>query len=274
MVFQRLGRAEYPGPASAWRSAKGGRAPRRRIRRIAARTGQRFFFKTQEGRGNPCLTNGHRLDRNLLVDTPACHQEGQKVATTATCTGPDGVEALEFRGWRASSPARRGPTSSCSTNLRADGREVLSVIKNDEAAQHSGVVLTTSKAEEDVLKSHALHANGYVTKPVDLENSSSSCSDDVLAHRRDPAARHDRWLSAARIADRGQSESASHSRDAGGGTGHAVRYQLRRPARARPDFLTAQSTGVILLDLLLPDSHGLKLSRESMPTRPRCRSSC
>jgi CheY-like chemotaxis protein len=47
---------------------------------------------------------------------------------------------------------------------------VLHEIKNDEKLKRIPVViLTTSKAEEDVLKSYNLHANCYVTKPVDLE---------------------------------------------------------------------------------------------------------
>jgi len=53
---------------------------------------------------------------------------------------------------------------------RLDGREVLARIKADEALrQIPVVVLTTSDAEEDVLRSYDLHANAYVTKPVDFE---------------------------------------------------------------------------------------------------------
>ncbi len=51
-----------------------------------------------------------------------------------------------------------------------DGREVLSEIKADDILKRIPVVvLTTSKAEEDILKTYDLHANCYVTKPVDLE---------------------------------------------------------------------------------------------------------
>jgi CheY-like chemotaxis protein len=51
-----------------------------------------------------------------------------------------------------------------------DGREVLAEIKNDEALRRIPVViLTTSKAEEDVFRSYDLHANCYITKPVDLD---------------------------------------------------------------------------------------------------------
>jgi CheY-like chemotaxis protein len=53
---------------------------------------------------------------------------------------------------------------------RLDGREVLSTIKDDpELRTIPVVVLTTSDAEEDVLRSYQLHANAYVTKPVDFD---------------------------------------------------------------------------------------------------------
>jgi CheY-like chemotaxis protein len=53
---------------------------------------------------------------------------------------------------------------------RKDGRELLTEIKNDEQLRYIPVViLTTSEAEEDVLRSYQLHANAYVTKPVDFD---------------------------------------------------------------------------------------------------------
>jgi CheY-like chemotaxis protein len=53
---------------------------------------------------------------------------------------------------------------------RMDGREVLAAMKGDEELRRIPVVvLTTSEAEEDVLRSYSLHANAYVTKPVDFE---------------------------------------------------------------------------------------------------------
>jgi len=52
---------------------------------------------------------------------------------------------------------------------RKDGREVLDEIKSDPQLRRIPVViLTTSRAEEDVLKSYNLHANCYITKPIDL----------------------------------------------------------------------------------------------------------
>lgn len=53
---------------------------------------------------------------------------------------------------------------------RRDGREVLAEIKRDEhLCRIPVVVLTTSQADEDILRSYQLHANAYVTKPVDFE---------------------------------------------------------------------------------------------------------
>ena len=84
----------------------------------------------------------------------------------------DGVEAMEFlrrQGKHASAP--RPDIILLDLNLpKKDGREVLQDIKNDpELKRIPVVVLTTSKAEEDVLRTYDLHANCYVTKPVDLE---------------------------------------------------------------------------------------------------------
>jgi len=84
----------------------------------------------------------------------------------------DGVEALEFlrrQGKHAKAP--RPDIILLDLNLpKKDGREVLEIIKGDEQLKNIPVVvLTTSKAEEDVVRSYALHANCYVTKPVDLE---------------------------------------------------------------------------------------------------------
>ena len=53
---------------------------------------------------------------------------------------------------------------------RMDGREVLDAIKSDkDLSSIPVVVLTTSEAEDDVLRSYSLHANAYVTKPVDFD---------------------------------------------------------------------------------------------------------
>ncbi len=84
----------------------------------------------------------------------------------------DGVEALRFlRREREHSDAARPDVILLDLNLpRKDGREVLAEIKNDSVLKRIPVViLTTSQAEEDILRSYDLHANCYVTKPVDLD---------------------------------------------------------------------------------------------------------
>ncbi|HKJ22797.1 MAG TPA: response regulator [Gammaproteobacteria bacterium] len=83
----------------------------------------------------------------------------------------DGVEALQYlRRQGQYSDATRPDLILLDLNLpRKDGREVLSEIKQDpDLKRIPVVVLTTSKAEEDILRSYNLHANCYVTKPVDL----------------------------------------------------------------------------------------------------------
>ncbi|MEU8352529.1 response regulator [Streptomyces sp. NPDC048845] len=84
----------------------------------------------------------------------------------------DGEEALDFlyqQGEHASAP--RPDLILLDLNLpKYDGRQVLERIKSDpELATIPIVVLTTSSAEEDILRSYKLHANAYVTKPVDLD---------------------------------------------------------------------------------------------------------
>jgi DNA-binding response OmpR family regulator len=57
---------------------------------------------------------------------------------------------------------------------KKDGRQVLSEIKSDEELRRIPVViLTTSKAEEDIIRTYNLHANCYVTKPVGFEEFAS-----------------------------------------------------------------------------------------------------
>ncbi len=85
----------------------------------------------------------------------------------------DGQEALDCL-------YKRGKFSSCprpdlillDLNLpRKDGREVLATIKTDrDLMRIPVVVLTTSKAEEDILKSYEHHANCYITKPIDIDD--------------------------------------------------------------------------------------------------------
>ena len=84
----------------------------------------------------------------------------------------DGVEALAFLRHEAGyEDAVRPDLILLDLNLpRMDGRQVLSEIKADPQLKTIPVVvLTTSRAEQDVLHSYQLQANCYITKPVDLE---------------------------------------------------------------------------------------------------------
>lgn len=84
----------------------------------------------------------------------------------------DGVEALEvLRRQGKFADAARPDLILLDLNLpRKDGREVLADIKADEDLKRIPVVvLTTSSAELDIVKSYELHANCYITKPVDLD---------------------------------------------------------------------------------------------------------
>ena len=83
----------------------------------------------------------------------------------------DGVEAMAFlkkEGKYADSP--RPDLILLDLNLpRKDGREVLDELKSDESLRRIPVIiLTTSKSEEDVIKTYNMHANCFITKPVDI----------------------------------------------------------------------------------------------------------
>ncbi len=84
----------------------------------------------------------------------------------------DGVEAIAFLHQEADYiDAARPDVILLDLNLpRKDGREVLAEIKVDPRFRRIPVViLTTSSADQDILKAYDLHANCYITKPVDLE---------------------------------------------------------------------------------------------------------
>jgi len=83
----------------------------------------------------------------------------------------DGVQAMDFvrqQGEYADAP--RPDIILLDLNLpKKDGREVLAELKADPDLRRIPVViLTTSQAEEDILRAYDLHANCYMTKPVDL----------------------------------------------------------------------------------------------------------
>jgi CheY-like chemotaxis protein len=122
-------------------------------------------------------TYGSPIDILLVEDNPGdvrltieALKEG-KVLNTLSVT-MDGVEALSFlhkEGKYADAP--RPDLILLDLNLpRKDGREVLADIKSDDNLKCIPVVvLTTSQAEQDIFKSYNLHANCFITKPVDLE---------------------------------------------------------------------------------------------------------
>lgn len=84
----------------------------------------------------------------------------------------DGIEALAYlRRESGYENVRHPDLILLDLNLpQKDGREVLAAIKTDEKLRRIPViVLSTSQAEQDILKSYDLHANAYVTKPSNLE---------------------------------------------------------------------------------------------------------
>jgi len=111
----------------------------------------------EDNPGDVRLTKETLKDAKLMVDL---HVVG------------DGVEAMAFlrqEGKHASAPCP--DLVLLDLNLpKKDGREVLAEIKQDpDLRRIPVVVLTISNAEEDILKSYNLHANAYVTKPLNLE---------------------------------------------------------------------------------------------------------
>lgn len=121
--------------------------------------------------------NSTRLIEILMVEdnpgdvrlTREAMREG-KIGNRLSVVG-DGVEALEFlRRQDRFADAARPDLILLDLNLpKKDGREVLAEIKSDPALRTIPVVvLTTSHADEDVVRAYNLHANCYITKPVDF----------------------------------------------------------------------------------------------------------
>lgn len=118
----------------------------------------------------------HPIEILMVEDNPGDVRLAQetlkdsKVANTLHVV-QDGLAALDFlyrRGEYGAAP--RPDLILLDLNLpKKNGREVLEVIKQDAHLQMIPVViLTTSKAEEDVMRAYSLHANCYITKPIDL----------------------------------------------------------------------------------------------------------
>ncbi|MFF0546462.1 response regulator [Nocardia thailandica] len=120
---------------------------------------------------------GQPIDILLVEDDPGDELmtreafEDNKIGNTLHVVR-DGQEALDFL-YRAGEYAQapRPDLILLDLNLpKYDGRQVLEKIKADpDLSLIPVVVLTTSAAEEDILRSYKLHANAYVTKPVDLD---------------------------------------------------------------------------------------------------------
>jgi len=94
----------------------------------------------------------------------------------------DGIEALAFLKREGKYINKSRPDLILlDLNLpKKDGREVLEEIKSDKHLKKIPVVvLTTSEAEQDILKAYNLHANCYITKPVDLEQFIKPGDEDI-----------------------------------------------------------------------------------------------
>ena len=112
----------------------------------------------------------------LVEDNPGDARLAQEALKDSKVTNKlfhveDGVEAMAFlrkQGKYADMP--RPDLILLDLNMpKKDGREVLAEIKEDDDLKCIPVViLTVSKAEEDVLKAYDLHANCFITKPIDL----------------------------------------------------------------------------------------------------------
>jgi len=120
--------------------------------------------------------SGRGIEILLVEDNPGDVRLTQEALRDAKVrntmhVAADGVEAMEFlrrQGKHADVP--RPDLILLDLNMpRMDGREVLAAIKADPSLRRIPVViLTTSDDEKDVLKSYDLHANCYITKPVEL----------------------------------------------------------------------------------------------------------
>src|SRR3954453_17416872 len=120
--------------------------------------------------------NGRPIEILLVEDNPGDVRltiEALKEAKVRNhlSVAKDGVEALAFLRREGSyAGGARPDLILLDLNLpRKDGREVLAEIKADASLRAIPVViLTTSQADQDILRSYELHANCYITKPVDL----------------------------------------------------------------------------------------------------------
>ncbi len=120
---------------------------------------------------------GHPIEILLIEDNPSDIRLTQEALKESKLQNnlhvvQDGEQALDYLYRRGAYGQEPQPDLILlDLNLPTlDGREVLSQIKHDEALNHIPVVvLTTSDAVEDIMKSYRLYANCYITKPIDLD---------------------------------------------------------------------------------------------------------
>jgi two-component system response regulator len=123
------------------------------------------------------MENFKAIDILLVEDNPGDARLAQEALKESKVRNKihivkDGIEATDFLFKRNHyKDAPRPDLIILDLNMpKKDGREVLAEIKEDENLKRIPVVvLTISKAEEDILKSYNLHANCYITKPLDLD---------------------------------------------------------------------------------------------------------
>ena len=121
---------------------------------------------------------GKPIDILLVEDNPGDVRLTQEAFKDAKVKNrlfvvQDGAQALRFlRKESEYADADRPDLVLLDLNLpKMDGREVLQEIKKDEILRRIPVIiLTTSKADEDILRTYDLHANCYISKPVDLDD--------------------------------------------------------------------------------------------------------
>lgn len=116
---------------------------------------------------NILLVEDNPADVNMMRET--LDESGMAVELHVVSDGEEAMEFLHREGPFAAVP--RPDLVLLDIGLpRKNGLEVLSEVKGDPALRRIPVIiLTTSKAEEDILKSYDLHANAYLTKPVHLD---------------------------------------------------------------------------------------------------------
>ena len=107
---------------------------------------------------------------DVLMTQEAFEEHKVRNKLTVVSDGEEALAYLRREGKYADAP--RPDLVLLDLNLpRIDGREVLAEIKKDgELCRIPVVVLTTSAADTDILRSYQLHANAYVTKPVDFDS--------------------------------------------------------------------------------------------------------